>query len=56
MVDAGASTETLRANMGWKSREVVERCVKAFAHRRTEVVAAVTIALLQGNHVPRSLR
>lgn len=56
MVDAGASTETLQANLGWKSREVVERYVKAFEHRRTEAVAAVANALLQGSHVPRTAR
>jgi integrase len=56
MVDAGASTETLRANLGWKSREVVERYVKVFEQRRTEAVAAVANALLEGNHVPRTAR
>ena len=47
MVDAGASTETLRSNLGWKSREVVERYVKAFEQRKNEAVEAVADALLQ---------
>ena len=46
MVDAGASMETLRTNLGWKSREVVERYVKAFEQRRSEAVEAVASALL----------
>ena len=47
MVDAGASTETLRTNLGWKSREVVERYVKAFEGSRTKAVEAVAHALLK---------
>ena len=43
----GASTETLRSNLGWKSREVVERYVKAFEQRKNEAVEAVADALLQ---------
>ena len=46
MVEAGASTETLRSNLGWKSREVVERYVKAFEQSRTKAVEAVANALL----------
>jgi len=46
MVEAGASTETLRMNMGWKSREVVERYVKAFESSRSRAVDAVADALL----------
>lgn len=46
MVEAGASTETLRTNMGWKSREVVERYVKAFEASRSQAVDAVAHALL----------
>ena len=46
MVEAGASTETLRINMGWKSREVVERYVKAFEASRSRAVDAVADALL----------
>jgi integrase len=53
MVDAGASTDTLRANLGWKSREVVERYVKAFEQRRAEAVEAVANALLEVDYVPR---
>ena len=46
MVEAGASTETLRSNLGWKSREVVERYVKALEQSRTRAVEAVADALL----------
>lgn len=44
MVEAGASTETLRMNLGWKSREVVERYVKAFDASRSREVDAVADA------------
>ncbi|MCP4005193.1 MAG: site-specific integrase [bacterium] len=46
MVEAGASTETLRSNLGWKSRDVVERYVKAFEQSRSKAVEAVADALL----------
>lgn len=46
MVEAGASTETLRSNLGWKSRDVVERYVKAFEQSRSNAVEAVADALL----------
>ena len=46
MVEAGASTETLRTNLGWKSREVVERYVKAFEQSRSRAIEAVADALL----------
>jgi integrase len=46
MVEAGASTETLRTNLGWKSRQVVERYVKAFEHSRSRAIEAVADALL----------
>jgi integrase len=47
MVDAGASSETLRSNLGWKSREVVDRYVKAFEQSRTKAVESVAEALLR---------
>ena len=46
MVEARASTETLRTNLGWKSREVVERYVKAFEHSQSRAIEAVADALL----------
>ncbi len=46
MVESGASMETLRTNLGWKSREVVERYVKAFESSRNRAVDAVADALL----------
>jgi hypothetical protein len=35
MVEAGASTETLRTNLGWKSRDVVERSSRCSGDSRT---------------------
>ena len=46
MLETGASMETLRTNLGWKSREVVERYVKAFDASRHRAVEAVARELL----------
>lgn len=46
MVEAGASTGTLRTNLGWKSREVVGRYVKAFEPSRSRAIETVADALL----------
>ena len=46
MLETGASMETLRSNLGWKSREVVERFVKAFETSRSRAVEAVARELL----------
>ncbi len=46
MLETGASIETLRTNLGWKSREVVERYVKAFDSSRLRAVEAVARELL----------
>ena len=46
MLETGASMETLRMNLGWKSREVVERYVKAFETSRSRAVEAMARELL----------
>ena len=46
MVEAGASAEILRTNLGWKSREVVERYAKAVEQGRSRTIEAVADALL----------
>lgn len=46
MADAGFGTDTLQSNLGWKTREVVERYVKAFEQTKNEAVDAAADALL----------